>query len=93
MKYVAFLRAINVGGRVVKMEALRGHFEALGFADVDTFIASGNVIFESAAEQASVKTTIEAHLRSSLGFEVATFVRTIAEVHEVAKHSVLNNAA
>jgi len=44
---VAFLRAINVGGRTVKMDYLRSLFEDLGFADVETFIASGNVVFES----------------------------------------------
>ncbi len=43
--YVAFLRAINVGGHNVKMEVLRALFEAQGYADVATFIASGNVIF------------------------------------------------
>jgi len=46
-KFIAFLRAINVGGHVVKMDQLRRFFEALGFANVETFIASGNVIFES----------------------------------------------
>jgi uncharacterized protein (DUF1697 family) len=43
---VALLRAINVGGHVVKMDALRRAFESLSFANVQTFIASGNVIFE-----------------------------------------------
>ncbi|MBA3354552.1 MAG: DUF1697 domain-containing protein [Pyrinomonadaceae bacterium] len=46
-KYVAFLRAINVGGHIVKMDHLRQLFEALGFSNVDTFITSGNVIFDS----------------------------------------------
>ena len=46
-KYVAFLRAINVGGHLVKMDYLRTLFEALGFENVETFIASGNVIFDS----------------------------------------------
>ena len=48
-KFVAFLRAINVGGHLVKMDELRGLFEALGFSNVETFIASGNVIFDSKA--------------------------------------------
>ena len=48
-RYVAFLRAINVGGHVVKMDRLRNLFEALGFSGVRTFIASGNVLFDSAA--------------------------------------------
>ena len=48
-RYVAFLRAINVGGHIVKMETLRDLFTAHGLAKVETFIASGNVIFESKA--------------------------------------------
>jgi uncharacterized protein (DUF1697 family) len=46
-QYVAFLRAINVGGHTVKMTDLRELFETLRFKKVETFIASGNVIFES----------------------------------------------
>ncbi len=47
-RYVAFLRAINVGGRTVAMRELTRIFERLGFSDVGTFIASGNVIFRYA---------------------------------------------
>ena len=46
-RFVAFLRAINVGGRVVKMDVLKKHFEAMGYSEVDSFIASGNVVFSS----------------------------------------------
>jgi uncharacterized protein (DUF1697 family) len=49
-RYIAFLRAINVGGHTVKMDILRQQFEALGFSNVETFIASGNVIFETMAK-------------------------------------------
>ena len=49
-RYIAFLRAVNVGGRIVKMDELREHFAAAGFSDVETFIASGNVIFSSSAK-------------------------------------------
>jgi uncharacterized protein (DUF1697 family) len=45
-KHIAFLRAINVGGHTVKMDTLRQLFESLGFTNVETFLASGNVIFE-----------------------------------------------
>jgi uncharacterized protein (DUF1697 family) len=41
-RFVAFLRAVNVGGRVVKMDALKRAFESVGFADVESFIASGD---------------------------------------------------
>jgi uncharacterized protein (DUF1697 family) len=47
VKYVAFLRTVNVGGRIVKMERLRKIFEELKFKNVKTFIQSGNVIFET----------------------------------------------
>ncbi|MDO9303545.1 MAG: DUF1697 domain-containing protein [Anaerolineales bacterium] len=86
-KYIAFLRAINVGGHNVKIDHLRQLFESLGFANVETFIASGNVIFE--AKAGNIKTLekkIETCLHESLGYEVATFIRTNAEVAEIAKY-------
>jgi uncharacterized protein (DUF1697 family) len=83
-RLIAFLRAINVGGHTVTMERLRKEFEALGLKDVETFIASGNVIFTSRADPAALEKKIEARLRASLGYDVATFVRTDAEVAAVA---------
>ena len=85
--FVALLRAINVGGRTVKMQVLREQFEALGFARVATVIASGNVIFESSATGvAALERRIEAHLLASLGYQVATFLRTPEEMHAAAMH-------
>jgi uncharacterized protein (DUF1697 family) len=87
MRYVAFLRAINVGGHTVRMEALRRHFEAIGAANVETFIASGNVIFDTARRNASaLERALEQHLAASLGFPVATFLRTMPEVAAIAAH-------
>jgi uncharacterized protein (DUF1697 family) len=87
MRYIAFLRAINVGGHVVKMEELRRLFEALGFTNVETFIASGNVIFESkSADIASLQKKIEAQLQKSLGYEVKTFIRVESEVGAIAEY-------
>lgn len=84
---IAFLRALNVGGRIVKMEALRALFEELGFKEVETFIASGNVIFATAAKsQDALQGKIEAHLKQSLGYEVATFLRTEAELAALAAY-------
>jgi uncharacterized protein (DUF1697 family) len=86
--FIAFLRAINVGGRTVKMDQLRSLFEALPYKDVETFIASGNVIFRSPTEDTrALEQQIEAHLRQALGYEVATFVRTAAEVAGVAAYA------
>ena len=86
-KYVALLRAINVGGHTVRMEELRRHFAAMGFANVETFIASGNVIFD--APRAGAKTLerkIERALEEALGYKVATFLRTPKELAAVARH-------
>ena len=85
MKYVALLRAINVGGRTVTMTRLRDVFESEGLQKVTTFIASGNVIFETRASNvALLERRVEAALQSSLGFEVDTMIRTIAQVASIA---------
>ena len=84
-RLIAFLRAINVGGHTVTMARLRQEFEGLGFTGVETFIASGNVIFTArAGSLAAIEKKIEARLQAALGFEVTTFVRTDAEVAAVA---------
>jgi uncharacterized protein (DUF1697 family) len=83
-KYVAFLKAINVGGRVVKMDALRELFSGLKFSNVETFIASGNVIFDTkATPDQKLEQRIERHLEKALGYEVATFVRSIEEIQAI----------
>lgn len=86
-KFVAFLRAINVGRHLVKMDHLRSLFEQLGFANVETFIASGNVIFDTKATNTkTLEGKIEKHLEKSLGYEVKTFLRSIDELVEIAQH-------
>jgi uncharacterized protein (DUF1697 family) len=85
-RFVAFLRAINTGRRRVAMERLRELFEAAGFAEVATFIASGNVIFSTTARDTTkLETRIEKLLREALGYEVETFVRTLEEVQALAE--------
>jgi uncharacterized protein (DUF1697 family) len=86
-RFVAFLRAINVGGHTVRMEVLRRHFGELGFRDVTTFIASGNVAFATrAADREALERKIERRLEDELGFEVATFIRTDQEVAAISAH-------
>jgi len=86
-RYIAFLRAINVGGHTVKMEALRQLFESFGFSKVETFIASGNVIFRTAVENAAaLESEISSGLHNALGYEVATFIRTDAELAQIAAY-------
>lgn len=68
------------------MDQLRSLFEELGFANVATFIASGNVIFDtSRVDAGALERTIERHLRSALGYDVATFLRTPAQLVAVAR--------
>ena len=87
-RFIAFLRAINVGGHTVKMDDLRQLFEALGFSGVETFIASGNVVFETTARNTKVlEGKIERRLREALGYEVATFIRTDAELADIANYT------
>lgn len=71
MKYVALLRGINVGGNnVIRMAALRMAFEALGFTKVSTFIASGNVVFETKRTSRTTLTAdIEDALSETFGYE------------------------
>lgn len=79
-RYVAFLRAVNVGGRVVKMSDLSKRLTALGLAEVSTFIASGNVCFTAAGKPEALARTIEADLLAWLGYPVAAMVRTWEEL-------------
>jgi uncharacterized protein (DUF1697 family) len=86
-RYIAFLRAINVGGHTVKMEHLRQLFESLGLSNVQTFIASGNVIFNTKAGNIKLlEKKIEKKLHEALGYEVAAFIRTDAELAGIAEY-------
>ena len=95
MKGVALLRAINVGGHVVKMDRLRKLFEQAGFTGVETFIASGNVAFDlaSSTKLPTLERTIETMLKEALGYEVSTFIRTDRELRAVAEHEAFTPSA
>ena len=83
LRYIAFLRGMNLGKRRLSMTKLKAHFTELGFRDVETFIASGNVIFSTnSTDTAQLEARISRHLESSLGYNVDTFIRT---THDVAK--------
>jgi uncharacterized protein (DUF1697 family) len=92
-RYVALLRAINVGGHVVKMTVLRECFEALRFREVETVIASGNVLFSApSGDAAALERRIEGHLAGALGYEVATFLRTPGELAAIVVHEPFPHA-
>jgi len=82
--YVALLRAVNVGGtRKLPMAELRVMCEEAGFGAVRTFIASGNVVFESAQTAAQVAAALESRLHAYAGKPVGVLVRTGAEMAAV----------
>jgi len=92
-KYVAFLRAINVGGHTVKMDYLRQLFVAMKFSKVETFIASGNVIFDSTSKNArALERKIEDYLQETLGYDVATFVRLTSELADIVNYKPFREA-
>ena len=83
--YVALLRAVNVGGTgKLLMSDLIEMCEKLGFTKVKTYIASGNVLFETRKSEAAVKTALEAALHQYAGKPVGVAVRTPAELQKVA---------
>jgi uncharacterized protein (DUF1697 family) len=84
-RHVAFLRAINVGGRRASRDQLTTCLESLEFENVTTFRASGNLIFDaSSGSQAAVTKRIDQALTESLGYDVRAFLRTAAEVRAIA---------
>ena len=85
-RYVAFLRGMNVGGHRITNDELRTHVAALGFEDVATFRASGNVIFGAHEREPLEEVTkrIEAGLQDALGYAVPVFARTARQVQRMA---------
>lgn len=92
--FVALLRAVNVGrtGKL-PMSKLKAMCEAAGFAEVRTFIASGNVIFTSAKSEAEIKAALEAGLEAYAGRPIGVLVRTAAELAAVLKGNPFPGAA
>ena len=83
--YVALLRAVNVGGVELPMAKLKAICLEAGFARVETYIASGNVVFESKAAAATVKTKLEKRLLAYAGKPVGVVLRTGSEMRAVLK--------
>ena len=95
IRYIAFLRAINVGGQnLIKMQELARIFESAGFKNVRTFIQSGNVIFDSRSVNAdAVKRKIERALERALGYPVSVMLRTLAEIQGTVKRNPFKKTA
>lgn len=86
-RYLAFLRAINVGGHTVPMVRLKGLFEREGLTDVTSYLASGNLSFRSrSTAPAALEKRLERAMHKAFGFEVATFLRTESELLAAHAH-------
>lgn len=85
--YVALLRGINVSGqKIIKMEQLRGLLGAAGYVNVQTYIQSGNIYFESVNADAYVlETMLEDFLLNAYGFQVSTIIRSVEEMEDVIR--------
>lgn len=86
MRYVAFLRGMNLGKRRIKNPELCACFETVGFTAVHAFLASGNVVFESELPADAVKARLEAGLAEQLGYPVPSMIFTGAAVTAIAAH-------
>lgn len=83
-RYIAFLRGINVGGHVVKMGRIREVFMEIGLTNVSSYIASGNLFFDTDREDRDILAkTIEERLLEVLGYEVPVFLRMINELDAI----------
>lgn len=83
-RYVAFLRAVNVGGTgKLPMEELRAICTALGYQNVRTYIASGNVVFDTSQSQIDVRIELAEKLLHHFGKNVPVFIRTHEELSKV----------
>lgn len=78
-RHVALLRGVNLGKRQVKSAELKAAFEAMGFANVKTLLASGNVLFDAAPAQVK-RQAIEKALEARFGFDIGTVLRTQDEI-------------
>ena len=91
--YVALLRAVNVGGtRALPMAALKAMGEACGFDAARTYIASGNLLFESVSSEHHVKSALQARLTEWAGKPIAVFVRSAAELAAIVAANPFSDA-
>lgn len=82
-RFVAFLRAVNVGSRRVEMARARSVLTELGFEDVESYANTGNLIFATNGAAASLEARIRRAMEDEFGFELTTFVRTARQVREL----------
>lgn len=82
-RFVAFLRAVNVGRRRVAMATAREVLSDLGLTDVSSYVNSGNLLFSAGGKAADHEAAIRTAMEKRFGFELTTFVRTAAQVRRL----------
>jgi uncharacterized protein (DUF1697 family) len=93
MKFVSFLRGINVGGKfIVKMEDLKNVYIKLGFKNVLTVLNSGNIIFETEEKnKEAITKNLEVILEKTFGFKINIIVKSAQELKELIVSNPFNN--
>ena len=88
-QYVAFLRGVNVGGKKpIKMKQLAGVLAAAGFRNVRTYIASGNVIFETSAKDPTrIARKMEKYLLNAIGCRITVIIRNVDDLKAIIKRN------
>ncbi|NOU97045.1 DUF1697 domain-containing protein [Paenibacillus sp. LMG 31456] len=82
--YIALLRGINVSGHnMIKMSELKSMFQALGFGRVQTYINSGNVLFESEEGAETLQLRIENEIKLVFGLSISVILRTDKELERI----------
>jgi uncharacterized protein (DUF1697 family) len=94
VRYVGFLRGINVGrNKRIAMADLRALAEEIGYADVVTHLQSGNLIFSSEASEDAVRSSLEDGIRQRFGMDVAVVVRSRDEIAQIVANNPLSDVA
>ena len=87
-RYIAMLRGINVGGhKKIKMVDLKAYIMEIGFDNVETYIQSGNIVFQSDLDVATTRDAIQNKIEEKYGWEVPTIIRTQTELKSVIERN------
>lgn len=87
MIYIALLRGINVGGhRKIKMTDLRASIERIVLSPVQTYIQSGNIIFDSEYEEEAIRQQLEEKIEYDYGYDLDVVLRKLTELNDIMNH-------
>lgn len=84
-KYIAFLRGINVGNIRIKMPDLKKAFHSMGFENAETFLQTGNVVFESEKSISEIKVTLEKGLSETFHYQAFVLLYEFTALADIIK--------